>query len=408
MTQSRWARDDAWARRGRRTDARASTRGDILSDGPSGETRFPRYAARGLGAHVWDVDGHEYIDYLLGYGPIILGHAHPEVTAAVIAEIGEGNCFSPLWTTQQVALTERLTEIIPGAELALLLKTGSEATSAAVRLARVFTGRDKVVRWGYNGWHDWSVWQSAGVPRAVRENSIEFDFTAAGLTRVLREHSGEVAAVVTMPFEFETTSAEHLQALVEIAHQHGALMIFDEMRSGFRMALGGAQEFFGVTADLATFSKAMANGFPISAVTGRRDVLECLQATKISSTFYAGSAEMAAALATIEILRSTNALATIWARGLQLQEGLRDLVAKWRVRANVAGYPPFPFLTFDAEHPRRSEAIAAFYTESTLRGLLLHPDHQWFVSSAHTEADIDETLAAIDTAFGVLRERGLT
>lgn len=407
MTGSRWANDDAWAERARRTDARAATRGDVLKDDPTGKTTFPRYAARGHGAYVWDIDDHQYIDYLLGYGPVILGHGHPDVTAAVTAEIARGSCFSPLWTRRQVELTECLTDIIPGADLVLLLKTGSDATSAAVRLARIFTGRDKVVRWGYNGWHDWSVWQPAGVPLPVRENSIEFDFTAAGLRRTLCEHRGEVAAVVTMPFEFETTSAELLQELADIAHEQGALMIFDEMRTGFRMALGGAQEYFSVTADLATFSKAMANGFPISAVTGRRDVLECLRETKISSTFYAGSAEMAAALATIEVLRSTDALATMWARASQLQDGLRELVAKSGVRARVVGYPPFPFLAFDDEHPRREQAIAAFYTETTRRGVLLHPEHQSFVSSAHTRADIATTLEAIDSAFAVLLASGL-
>lgn len=393
--------------RAMRSDARAVTRGDILARRPEQTSGFPRYAARGSGAYVWDVDGKRYIDYLLGYGPVILGHADPRVTSAVVAELANGNCFSPLWSTRQVELAEVLTTTIPGADLALLLKTGSDATSAAVRLARIFTGRDKVLRGGYNGWHDWSVWQAAGVPKAARDNAIEFDLTPESLRINLASHIDEVAAVVTMPFGFETTTSSVLEEIAAVTREHGALFVLDEMRTGFRMALGGAQEFFSVSADLATFSKAMANGFPISAVTGRRDVLECLSQTKISSTFYAGSAEMTAALTTIDALTSTDALAVVWARGSELQSGLREILGEFQVRADVLGYPPLPFLSFDRDHPRRREAIDTFYTETTRGGVLFHPEHQWFVSASHTEADIGHTLDVCRSAMRTLVRRGL-
>jgi glutamate-1-semialdehyde 2,1-aminomutase len=405
---SPWEATDAWTLRGRACDARAVTRGDILPDAASGEPTFPRYAARAQGAYVWDVDGRRYVDYLLGYGPVVLGHADPRVTAAVTAELAHGTCMSPLWSPRQVELTELLTATIPGAELALLLKTGSDATSAAVRLARIHTGREKVVRWGYNGWHDWAAEQPAGVPAGTRAATLRFAHDPASLRAVLERHAGEVACVMTMPFDEEVVPDGALAELRAATHEHGALLVFDEMRSGFRMALGGAQERFSVQADLATFSKAMANGYAISALTGRAEILERLTETKISSTFYASPIEMVAALTTIGILRDTDAIDRLWAIGRALQDGLRALAAAHGVAAEVVGYPPMPFLRFlEPDGARRAQVKRRFYAETTRRGQLLHPDHQWFVSAAHTDADVEQTLAACDEAFRTLVDEGL-
>lgn len=383
-----------WAARGLAVDARAATRGDILPDDAAGAV-FPRHASRAHGAHVWDVDGRRYVDWLLGYGPVVLGHADPRVTAAVVAEMGQGVCTSPLWSKRQVELTELLTATIPGAELALLLKTGSDATSAAVRLARIFTGREMVVRHGYNGWHDWAAERPAGVPAGTRSATAVFDGRSASLRAALERHRGEVACVVTTPFDDDEIADGALVELRAITHEHGALFVLDEMRSGFRIAFGGAQERFGVQADLATFSKAMANGHAISALTGRAEILERLCETKISSTFYASSPEMAAALTTIAILRDTDALHRLWTTGRTLQDGLRSLLADRGIAAEVVGYPPMPFLRFRTDDPVRLAALKrAFYAETTRHGALLHPDHQWFVSAAHDEEDVALTLAA--------------
>lgn len=389
-----------WTRRGLAADARALTRGDIMSDDEDGRSRFPRYVSRAQGAHVWDVDGNRYIDYLLGYGPVILGHADPRVTTAVATELSNGICMSPLWSPRQVELCELLVSVVPGAELAFLMKTGSESTSAAVRLARIFTGRSKVLRWGYNGWHDWAAEKPAGIPAASRADTMTFDHDARSLREALQRHPDEVACVVAMPFEYDMIPAGRLVELRDVAHQFGALFVLDEMRSGFRMCLGGAQEYFGVRADLATFSKALANGYAISALTGRADVISCLAETKISSTFYANPAEMVAALTTIEILRESDALDRVWAAGRALQDGLRQLVAAFGAPAEVVGYPPMPFLRFVGDDPTElREVRSRFYAETTRRGILFHPDHQWFVSAAHSAADVEETLAACHHAF---------
>lgn len=390
--------NERWSVRARQVDARAITRPDVVP-ALRGSCSYPRYVDRAEGPYIWDVDGNRYIDYLLGYGPVILGHAHPIVTHAVVEELARGHCIAPLWSPRQVELTELLAQLVPGAENSLLLKTGSDATSAAVRLARLYTGRDTVLRCGYNGWHDWSVHQSAGVPKAVRGNSASFDYLdLSGLEAKLE--ASDCACVLMVPFEDDEAPPGHISKIRQLASRYGALLVLDEMRSGFRIALGGAQQFLGVQADLATFSKAMANGYAISALTGRAEVLSGLAQTKISSTFFANPADMVAALTTISLLRDTDALERVWSMGSLLQKGLRSLVAECRLPAVVVGYPPMPFMRFEFVDPDiQARVTKAFFATTTKLGVLMHPDHQWFVSAAHAEADIQATLAACRTGF---------
>jgi glutamate-1-semialdehyde 2,1-aminomutase len=374
------------------TDARVATRPDILTDPETGATVYPRFFGRAEGGYLWDADGNRYVDLLLGYGPVILGHNHERVNAAAVAELRNGHSIAPLWSPRQTELNALLCEVIPGAQSCYLLKTGSDANSAAVRLARIFTGREGVVRFGYNGWHDWAAGRPAGIPAATRDHTRLFEPARADeLDTMLRARPDGTACVLMMPFEYEETEAARLQDIRDIAHRHGALLVFDEMRSGFRMSLGGAQEFFGVRADLVTLSKAMANGHPISAVAGRADVMAGLAQTRISSTFYASPVEMAAALETIAILRDTDALSRVWRLGRLFRDGLRQLARDEGIPARVTGYPVMPFMRFDTgaeEYARR------FYIDVVRRGALLHPDHQWFVCAAHTDEDIAGVLAA--------------
>ena len=391
---------DAWTTRGRLSDARVMSRADVVPPSSEGSTTYPRFVRRASGAHVWDVDGRRYVDFLLGYGPVVLGHADDRVNDAVMYELRQGNCFAPLWSPRQVELTELLTSVIPGAESALLLKTGSDATSAAVRLARIHTGRTKVARWGYNGWHDWSVEQDAGVPASVRSETLLFDYgDLEGLEQLFEQHPREIACVLMMPFENHLAPAGHLDAIRSLCHRHGALFVLDEMRSGFRMAVGGAQSALDVRADLVTLSKAMANGYAVSAVTGPRSVMEGLALTKISSTFFANPADMAAAICTIGILRETDALSRVWYVGRLLQEGLEEVFAALDIDAAIVGYPPMPFVEFNFDDSAtRKVFVREFFRATTEEGLLLHPNHQWFVSASHTEADVTHALEACSRA----------
>lgn len=358
------------------------------------EDAFPFYGSHAKGAYLWDVDGNRYIDYTLGYGTIILGHADDRVTKAVVQELEKGSCLSPLWRPAQVVLTELLTSVIPNSEMAFLMKTGSDATSGSLRLARIFTKRDKVVRWGYNGWHDWSTPRPIGVTKSTQADSLTFQYNDVDSLRALFDANPEqIACVIMMPFELEKPQIGFLEEIRSIAHKYGALFILDEMRSGFRMSLGGAQEYFNVQADLATYSKAMSNGHPISAIVGRADVLSGVGSTKMTATFFANSAEMAAAITTISILKETNAIAHIWSMGRLFEQGINKVISEYKIPAKYMGYPPCPFIQFTIQDMIKNEqAKTIFYTETTRRGVLFHPNHHWYISAAHTESDILETI----------------
>jgi glutamate-1-semialdehyde 2,1-aminomutase len=398
---SRFKLSNEWLRRGEACEAWSATRNDIRKDDRFIEGAYPIYASRAQGPYLWDVDGNRYVDYILGYGTVILGHADSHVTQAAVQELEKGVCLSPLWRPLQVELAELLTSVIPGAEMVYLMRTGSDATSGALRLARIYTGRSKVVRWGYNGWHDWTAPRVEGVPASARAETLTFHYNdTASLRTAFEDHPDQIACVIMMPFELEPPRPGFLQEVRDIAHENGALFILDEMRSGFRMALGGAQQYFDVQADLVTFSKAMSNGYPISAIVGREDVLRCLGQTHMASTFYANSAEMAAAKTTILILKESDALHRIWAIGEAFTQGLSSLIAEYGVLAKVVGYPPCPFLRFTAtDEGKREAAKAAFFAETTKHGVLFHPNHHWFISAAHTKDDIAYTLEVCRSAF---------
>ncbi|WP_327305692.1 aminotransferase class III-fold pyridoxal phosphate-dependent enzyme [Streptomyces sp. NBC_01298] len=386
--------------RAARVDATLAYSGYVLQRDRLVDGEYPVFAERAAGAYVWDVDGNKYLDFILAYGTIILGHADPVVSEAVGKEIREGFAVT-LRKRVQVELAELLTSVIPGAERVFLLKSGSDATSAAVRVSRAHTGRQRVVRWGYNGWHDWCANRPGGVPEEAQQVVSTFTYNDLDSLRAEFEaHPGEIACLLMMPFEVEPPAEGFLRAAADLAHEHGALFVLDEMRSGFRMSLGGAQEKYGVTADLVTFSKAMANGYPISALVGTERVMRTVGEVHIGSTFHVNGAEMAAAVATITQLRDTTLLKHVEVLGEQFQDGLRAQVAASVLDAEVVGVPQMPFLRFT--HPDdavRARIQDAFYTETVRRGVLLHPNHHWYVCGAMTEEDIRKALDATAAGF---------
>ena len=375
-------------------DAFCAAARDVIESDKRIDGEYPTFGAQANGAYLTDVDGNRYLDFILAYGTIILGHAHQAVDEAVIAEIRRGFALSmPL--PVQSALSERLTEVIPGAEMAMLLKTGSDATSAAVRLCRAFTGRDTVIRWGYNGWHEWCAVRRRGIPAAM-ENAVDsFRYNdLESLAEALDRHRGEVACIIMMPFETQLPAPGFLAGVRDLADRHGALLVLDEIRSGFRVGLGGAQALYGVRADLVTVGKALSNGYALSAVVGRRDVLSQLSRVHISSTYFANALDMAAGLATIDILSATPALSRIAELGRRLQAGLAQIVEQAGLPAEVVGAPQMPFLQFPEQDVRAQRAKRAFYTGTVRRGILFHPNHHWYVCAAMTEQDIDTALKA--------------
>jgi len=368
----------------------------------------PHFLSHGEGGRVWDVDGNRYVDLIGGLLPIVLGYRDPDVDAAIVAQLANGISFS-LATELEAALAERLVEIIPCAEMVRFGKNGSDATTAAVRLARAHTGRDRIAVSGYHGWQDWYIGtttRSAGVPATVQDLTDSFPaHDLAALEALFAKHSGEYAAVVMEPMTLVEPDRAGLEALAEFVRDQGALLVFDEVVTGFRFALGGAQDLFGVTPDLACFGKAMANGMPLSALVGRADIMRGLEDVFISATFGGETLSLAAAIAVIDKMRREPVIETLWKTGTTLAEGTQsriDLHGLGEVLA-LAGKPPW-MLWQIAEHTNGSKAEirTLLMKELIARGVLTLGSHN--VCYAHNEADIQKVLSAYDAALRCLAD----
>jgi glutamate-1-semialdehyde 2,1-aminomutase/spore coat polysaccharide biosynthesis protein SpsF len=368
----------------------------------------PLFLERGQGCRVWDVDGNVYIDYVQGLLPNILGYANEDVNLAVTEQLARGHSFS-LPHPVEVELAERLTRLIPCAEMVRFGKNGSDATSGAVRAARAYTGRDHVACCGYHGWQDWyigSTTRSAGVPGAVRELTHPFAYNdIASLEKLLTAKADGFAAVVLEPINFVEPAPGFLQGVKELAHKHGALLIFDEICSGFHFGLGGAQKLFGVTPDLACFGKAMGNGFPIACVVGRAEVMQVFNEIFYSFTFAGEVASMAASMKVLDILEHTDALARIEANGRTLADSLKSLAkhAGLAGRIDTAGRPQWSLLKFRNPDGTDSALLKnLFQQEAVKRGILLLATHN--MTAAHDAAAIDATLTAYAEIVKTLAE----
>ncbi len=368
----------------------------------------PLYLSRGRGARVWDLDGNEYVDFVNALAAVTLGYADPDVDEAVTRQLADGVTFS-LAHPLEAEVAELLCELIPCAERVRFGKNGSDATSGAIRLARAHTGRERVAVCGYHGWQDWYIGSTArhlGVPNAVRELTHTFTYNdAASLEGLLAAHPGEFAAVMLEPMSVEWPQPGFLERVRELAHAHGALLAFDETVTGFRFALGGAQALFGVTPDLATFGKGMANGFPLAAVVGRADVMRGMEEIFFSTTFGGETLSLAAALAVITKMKREPVLETLAARGERLLAGMRERLAssgagEW---LTPLGHPAWSVIAFRDAPPYTSWDLKTYFLQELLaRGFLTLGTHN--LSYAHSEADIDSLLLAYDAVLPRLSE----
>ncbi|SHL14342.1 spore coat polysaccharide biosynthesis protein SpsF [Desulfatibacillum alkenivorans DSM 16219] len=374
-------------------------------------TQFVRGAApvflqKGKGSHVWDVDGNEFIDFPMALGPIILGHNYPEVTEAATAQAREGIAFS-LPHPLEVEVAQMLTEIIPCAEMVRFGKNGSDVTAGAVRAARAYTNRDMIAFCGYHGWQDWYIGtttRNRGVPETTAALSKGFAYNDLdSLKSLFEKFPGKIAAVIMEPVGVVRPYEGYLQDVKNLAHENGALLIFDEVITGFRLALGGAQEYFGVTPDLACVGKAMANGFPISAVVGRRPVMELFDEIFFSFTFGGEAVSLAAAKATIEVIRSKNIFPHLWELGGILMDGATVLAREFGLEdhINCIGYEPRSLMTFKEKSGEESLLLKSLFQQECLkRGVLFSGGQNMCFS--HTHADIEHTLRAYRAAMEIL------
>jgi glutamate-1-semialdehyde aminotransferase len=374
----------------------------------------PTHLERAEGCRVWDVDGNEYIDCVMGLGPNLLGHNYPPVTEAVREQIEDGTAFS-IPNPLQVEVAELITEAVPCAEMVRFGKNGNDMTALAAKLARAHTGRDVVATQGYHGWPD--VFMSAsegatsGIPDAVGEYTESFEYNdVESLERIFDEHPDDVAAIVTTPVNMAPPEDDFIQRMREIADREDALLVFDEILTGFRFALGGAQEYYGVTPDLAAFAKGISNGYPLSALAGREDVMHTMENDDfIFSMTYAGeAASLAAAKAAItEQMEQGDVHEHIWRQGEAIMEGYNELAADHGLDdlTECHGIGPRVGVNFhDAEAADASaNALESLFMQEAHRGGVLFAGPH-LPSYSHGEEDVAEMLRVYDDALATLAE----
>jgi len=352
----------------------------------------PIQMTRAEGCRVWDVAGKEYLDTIMALGAVALGYGHPKVNAAAKAAIDAG-VVGPLAPRLEAETAERLGAALKQ-ESVRFLKSGAEAVAAAVRIARAHTGRDRVISCGYHGWLDWSQ-DAAGVPAVVKQlhRTVPFNDVAA-LEKAVKEFA-PVAAIVIEPVVEEAPKAEWLSALRKAATSSGAVLIFDEIKTAFRIAVGGAAERYGVKPDLAVVGKALGNGFPIAAVAGPRALMDAATRTWISSTLATEMVSLAAARAVLEIYEKEPVIARLHTAGEKLWSGLTRLAAQFpNVVERVRGLPEMCYVATSDEH-----TSAAIAHRAAAQGLLFKRSAYNYVSLAHTDGVLDDVLARLEAAL---------
>jgi len=365
-----------------------------LAKGPGQHTKgvAPIYLKKGKGCHVWDVDGNEYIDYTMGVGPLSLGYCYEKVDNAIIEQLQDGITFS-LMHPLEVEVAELIKSIIPNAEAVRFSKTGCDVTSAAVRLARAYTGKNTILCCGYHGWHDWYIGvtdRDKGIPQATKDLTYTFNYN--DLDSVLNAIDDDTAAIILEPVVFEEPKDNFLHKLRDICSEKAIILIFDEMWTGFRMAAGGAQGYFGIKADLATYSKALANGMPISVLTGRKDIMNLLEQDVFFFTTFGGEAlSLAATKATITEIIEKNVPQYLDRQGKKLKDGYNQIAESLNMPYTKAGGYNFrSIITFDSSAGNPLEMKTLVQQEMIKNGILWSGFHN--MSFSHSDEDISYTL----------------
>jgi glutamate-1-semialdehyde 2,1-aminomutase len=401
----------------RTADAALRTRADsVIPGGMYGHMNvatmpegFPQFFTAGSGSRLWDADGNEYIDFMCGWGPVVLGRKHPRVEAAVRAQLDIGDLLdgpSPV----MVDLAELLVDLVPHADWAMLAKNGTDATTACVTIARSATGRRKILvaDGAYHGAIPWCTPVTGGVLAEDRAHLGHFAYNdVASLEAAVAEAGDDLAGIIVAPArqelarDQEFATVEFARAIRSHCDRTGAVMILDDVRCGFRLDLAGSWEPLGVQPDLAAWSKAIANGYSLAAITGRDSLRQGARGIYITGSFWYSAVSMAASIATLTELRDTDALATMADSGQYLRDGLAAQAATHGFVARQTGPVQMPLMRF-ADDGTDSKLARLWTNEAVKRGVYLHPVHNWFICAAHTRDVIDQALARTDEAFAEL------
>lgn len=373
---------------------------------------FPYYTQRAAGCRYVDVDGNEFIDYLCGYGPMVLGYNNPVVDEAAVAQRLRADCTNHP-APVMVELAECLVDMVPIADWAFFGKNGGDMTTYATLVARSQTGRKKIVmvQGHYHGVAPWCTSLGhGGITPEDHLNILQVQWNDLdGFEALVRKHPGEIAGFIAMPYHHITFGEQELpapgywQGVERICRQEGIVLIVDDVRAGFRLHLGGSNEYFGFRPDLICFSKAIANGYPISACVGRKELMNAAGRVFFTGSFWFAAVPMAAAVATLRELRRIDAVAKMARTGRMLMDGLKGIADRLGLEVRLSGPPALPYMSF----PRDPNlyAMQLFCSEMAMRGSFLNPHHNWFISAAHDEKDVQETLGHAEEAFQVVKER---
>ncbi len=364
----------------------------------------PLFVKEGKGCYLTDLDENTYIDYTMGLGACILGYAFEPVIERVEKELRRGTVFT-LPSYLETELAELLKEAIPCCEMARFGKNGSDVTSAGVRLARAYTGRKYIACCGYHGWQDWYIGTTTrdrGIPEEVKSLTLTFEYNnIQSLERLFEEYKNQIACVIMEPVGVEEPKEDFLQKVRELTQKHGALLIFDEVVSGFRFSLGGAQEYFGVVPDLACFGKAMGNGMPISAIVGRSEIMELFEEVFFSFTFGGETASIVSAIATIQYLKDQKVIPYLWEQGKRLKQGIQKLIEDKEMEdiAFVKGYDVRFLLDFVGENSLKLKTL--FQQECAKRGILFTGSHN--MALPHDDKIVEKTLEVYDEVLDIVK-----
>ena len=368
----------------------------------------PYFVEKAKGAYFWDIDNNKYLDFSNALASVTLGYCDPDVDSAVKKQMEYGVTFS-LPHTLEVDVAKMLIDAIPCAEQVRFAKNGTDATSGAVRVARAFTGKERVAVCGYHGWQDWyigSTTKNLGVPKCVQNLTHTFKYNNIdSLTNILEEYPKEFAAIIMEPMSGEYPKDNFLEKVKELAHNSGALLIFDETVTGFRVSNGGAQELFGVIPDLATFGKGLANGYPLSAVVGREKYMSVMKDIFFSGTFGGETLSLAAAKAVLEKIKKEKVLEHLNKLGMYLHQELDQLLIKLDVESFVSytGHPSWSFLIFKDQDNATSWELKTFFMQEMFRRGIFTIGAQT-LSYAHTKEDMNKLLHAYKEVFSIMKD----
>ena len=376
--------------------------------------QWPSYYSKAKGAEVRDLDGNKFIDMSIsGVGACILGYADPDVDAAVKKVIDLGTMCT-LNCPEDVPLADLLCKLHPWADMVRFARTGGEAVAIAIRIARAYTGKDKVAFCGYHGWHDWYLsanladdssldghllpgLEPVGVPRSLKETAIPFAYNQTNeLDAIISRYGEQLGAIIIEPVRHREPEDGFLKHVLDVANQTGAILIFDEVTSAWRMTIGGIHLLYGVNPDIAVFAKGISNGYPMGAIIGVGDVMQAAQKTFISSTYWTGRIGPTAALATIKKLQSCQVPDHLCRIGNRVRKGWKEAAEHYGLKITIQGIPPLSIFSLD--YPEHKQAMYTLFTQAMLdRGFLA--SKQFYATYAHQDNHIDDYLSAVDQTF---------